>query len=60
MPRTVVFSFTQRPLLAWCRWAMLGFASAILIEAFSGDGIVGQLIFYCRFLGLLGDQSGFN
>ena len=38
---------------------MLGFASAILIEAATGAGIVGQLEGYAKAAGLLGAQSGF-
>lgn len=41
------------------RWAMLGFAAAILIEASTGMGIVSQLEFYCKGAGLLGANSGF-
>jgi hypothetical protein len=41
------------------RWAMLGFASAILIEAATGAGVVGQLEGYAKAAGLLGAQSGF-
>ena len=41
------------------RWAMLGFASLILIEAATGNGLVGQLETYAKFVGLLGANSGF-
>ena len=41
------------------RAAMLGFAIAILIEAASGVGIVGQMESYAKLVGLLGPQSGF-
>ena len=41
------------------RAAMLGFAAAILIEAATGVGMVGQLEGYAKALGLLGAQSGF-
>ena len=41
------------------RWAMLGFAAAILVEAATGAGVVGQLEMYAKFSGLLGAQSGF-
>jgi len=41
------------------RWAMIGFALAILLEAKTGQGIVGQLIMYGKASGLLGDLSGF-
>lgn len=33
---------------------MLGFASAILIEAASGKGIVGQALYYAKALGFVG------
>ena len=38
---------------------MLGFAAAILVEAATGQGIIGQLIQYGKLSGLLGDMSGF-
>jgi hypothetical protein len=38
---------------------MLGFASAILVEAATGNGVVSQLEQYAKFAGLLGPQSGF-
>ena len=41
------------------RWAMIGFAAAIIIEAATGQGIIGQLIGYGKLSGLLGDMSGF-
>lgn len=41
------------------RWAMLGFAAAILGEAATGAGIVGQLEAYAKWAGLLGPNSGF-
>ncbi len=41
------------------RYAMLGFAAAILVEAATGDGILGQLIDICKWTGLLGERSGF-
>jgi hypothetical protein len=41
------------------RWGMVGFASAILIEAATGAGVVGQLEGYAKAAGLLGAQSGF-
>lgn len=41
------------------RWAMVGFALAIILEAQSGNGIVGQLITYGKISGLLGADSGF-
>lgn len=41
------------------RWAMIGFALAVIIEAGTGNGIVGQLITYGKITGLLGANSGF-
>lgn len=41
------------------RWAMMGFLIAILVEAYSGQGIIGQLILWAKWSGLLGGQSGF-
>lgn len=41
------------------RWAMLGFAAAILGEAATGAGVVGQLEAYAKWAGLLGPNSGF-
>ena len=41
------------------RWAMLGFAIAILVEAGTGAGVVGQLETYAKVAGLLGANSGF-
>lgn len=41
------------------RWAMLGFAAAVLGEAATGYGILPQLIFYFKTSGLLGAESGF-
>ena len=41
------------------RWAMLGFAALICIEAQTGLGLVGQLEAYAKFMGILGAQSGF-
>merc|ERR1711994_202091 len=41
------------------RWAMVGFATAILVEAGTGMGILPQLIFYFKLIGLLGPDSGF-
>ena len=40
------------------RWAMLGFSAAILIEAATGGGIFQQLLWYAKFVGLLGENSG--
>ena len=41
------------------RWAMLGFASLILVEANTGLGLAGQLEAAAKFVGLLGPHSGF-
>lgn len=41
------------------RWAMIGFASAILIESATGAGIIPQMTFYAKLTGLLGPNSGF-
>jgi len=41
------------------RWAALGFLAAILVEAATGKGILGQLIIYGKLSGLLGAASGF-
>ena len=41
------------------RWAMIGFAAAVAIESATGQGIMGQLIFYAKATGLLGADSGF-
>ena len=42
-----------------CRWAMIGFAAAILVEAATGNSVGAQLISYGKATGLLGDMSGF-
>lgn len=41
------------------RAAMLGFAVAIVVEAASGVGVIGQLESYAKLLGVLGPASGF-
>ena len=41
------------------RYAMLGFAAAIVVEAATGEGIIGQCITYLKWSGILGDRSGF-
>lgn len=41
------------------RWAMLGFALACAVEAHTGHGIILQLIDWFKFVGLLGEASGF-
>ncbi len=49
-------------LLRVLRWAaaarMQGFLTAIIIEAATGRGILGQLIGYAKALNLLGPASG--
>mmetsp|Transcript_12877 Transcript_12877/g.31277 ORF Transcript_12877/g.31277 Transcript_12877/m.31277 type:complete len:268 (-) Transcript_12877:305-1108(-) len=41
------------------RWAMVGFAVAVVMEAKTGGGIGDQLIMYGKMSGLLGVDSGF-
>jgi hypothetical protein len=41
------------------RAAMIGFLAAVLVEAASGQGILGQLIIWFKVSGLLGSESGF-
>lgn len=41
------------------RWAMLGFLSAVVVEAATGKGIISQLFMYAKLSGLLGAESGF-
>lgn len=41
------------------RYAMLGFAAAIVVEAATGEGIIGQCITYLKWSGILGERSGF-
>lgn len=41
------------------RWAMIGFLSAVLVEAATGKGIILQIIMYLKLVGLLGAESGF-
>lgn len=41
------------------RWAMVGFATAIVMEAKTGGGIIPQLIMYGKMSGVLGPDSGF-
>ena len=41
------------------RLAMLGFLVAVGVEAFTGYGILGQLVMYAKWTGLLGPMSGF-
>lgn len=55
------------PQMAWMkqkeldngRWAMIGFALAVAIEAGTGNGVFGQLITLAKMVGLLGPDSGF-
>ena len=41
------------------RWAMVGFATAVVMEAKTGGGILDQLAMYGKMVGLLGPDSGF-
>jgi hypothetical protein len=41
------------------RAAMVGFLAAVLVEAATGRGILGQLILWGKISGLLGAASGF-
>lgn len=41
------------------RWAQLGFLTLITVEAFTGNGLVGQMIAYGKLTGILGAESGF-
>ena len=41
------------------RWAMIGFAAYVGMEASGYGNILGQFIYYCKAIGLLGPQSGF-
>ena len=41
------------------RWAMVGFATAVVMEAKTGGGIIPQLIMYGKMSGVLGADSGF-
>lgn len=51
--------FAQSKELDNGRWAMMGFLSAVLVEAATGEGIIGQLFGYAKASGLLGADSGF-
>lgn len=42
-----------------CRYAMLGFLAAVLVEAATGKGIIMQIIMWLKLVGLLGAASGF-
>eukprot|EP00854_Cymbomonas_tetramitiformis_P017644 gene17644-21020_t len=39
------------------RWAMVGFATAILVESYSGAGVVAQLLGYMQATGILGEGT---
>lgn len=41
------------------RWAMIGFAAYVCMEASGYGNILGQFVYYCKAIGLLGPQSGF-
>lgn len=41
------------------RYAMLGFLTAVLVEAATGKGIIMQLIMWFKITGFLGADSGF-
>ncbi len=41
------------------RWAMVGFLTAVLVEAGTGKGIILQVIMWLKLSGLLGAASGF-
>lgn len=41
------------------RYAMLGFLTAVLVEAATGKGIIMQIIMWLKLVGLLGAESGF-
>ncbi len=38
--------------------SIAGFLASILVEAATGRGILGQLLMYAKFTGLLGPESG--
>ena len=52
--------YARRVELTNGRFAMIGFLTAIIIEAASGRGIISQCIGYLRLSGLLGEASGFR
>lgn len=52
------FDYARNVELTNGRWAMLGFLTAIIIEAATGRGILVQLIGYAKALNLLGPASG--
>ncbi len=41
------------------RAAMVGFLAAVLMEALTGRGILGQLVLYLKLVGVLTFESGF-
>lgn len=53
------FAYARQVELTNGRWAMLGFLAATLIEAGTGKGIVLQIVWWLKFVGLLGPESGF-
>jgi hypothetical protein len=58
MDAQLTFDYAKEIEISNGRWAMLGFSSAILIEAATGGGVFQQLLWYARFVGLLGENSG--
>jgi hypothetical protein len=55
----VLCRYARQVEIANGRWAMLGFLAAIVVEAATGQGIFGQLIMWFKWVGLLGEASGF-
>eukprot|EP00898_Chlorokybus_atmophyticus_P001125 jgi/Chlat1/2012/Chrsp158S02304 len=55
----ITFKYAKQIELTNGRWAMLGFLGAIIAEAATGNGIIGQVISYLKFVNVLGPQSGF-
>lgn len=53
------WAYAKKVELSQGRWAMLGFLAAIVMEAATGDGILGQVLDYAKWTGLLGPESGF-
>lgn len=56
----VLCSYAREVEITNGRWAMIGFLTAIIIEAATGHGILVQLISYAKALNLLGPASGVN
>lgn len=52
-------SYLKRVELNNARWAMVGFAVAVVMEAKTGGGMFDQLVMYGKMSGLLGVDSGF-